>query len=287
MSGRLLSSRRYDCVGCPCGVLIDVPKRAWYGYEIESFINGDRSPRRCYSMNRSVPSSNNGSSNLPRLSKSRLPVSSQSTGVSATTRLAKPHPTARLLDASPRLAASSSTPRLQKSPAPRPRTISTDPKPLPSSAARAPPLERPRTKSATKIPNQFHVDIPEQTTPSKVPAMSMKEAIALKRAEAKKAMAAQKAFAACGGPSASGGMEDASQNAWAYTVEGDGLGRLSIRETIERARSSGVYQWDLSPTHHFADSSRFTARSQLKVRSTLRHATFRVSLLPYSRFTSQ
>jgi hypothetical protein len=73
--------------------------------------------------------------------------------------------------------------------------------------------------------------------------MSMKEAIALKRAEAKKAMAVQKAFAARGGSDGSGGVEDTSQTAWGtYTAEDDDLGRLSIRETIERARSSGMYQ---------------------------------------------
>ena len=74
--------------------------------------------------------------------------------------------------------------------------------------------------------------------------MSMKEAIALKRAEAKKAMAAQKPLATCGVSSGCGGMEDAPPTALeTLTVEGDDLGRLSIRETIERARSSGVYHW--------------------------------------------
>ncbi|KAI0245986.1 hypothetical protein BJV78DRAFT_1258799 [Lactifluus subvellereus] len=183
-------------------------------------------------MNRSLASCN-GSSNLPRPSKSRLPVSTQSTGPAT-------HSTTRLIDLSSRPVAPPSTPRIQKSPAARPRTISTNAKQLPSSSTQAPPSERPRTKSANRPPTRLRANEPEQATPSKVPAMSMKEAIALKRAEAKKAMAAQKALAARGVSSGWGGMEDASPTALGTsTTEGDDLGRLSIRETIERARSSG------------------------------------------------
>jgi len=72
--------------------------------------------------------------------------------------------------------------------------------------------------------------------------MSMKEAIALKRTEAKKATAAQRALSEQDG--SSGDIGDASPNTWRVdTVDGDDLGRLSVRETIERARSSGVHQW--------------------------------------------
>jgi hypothetical protein len=67
--------------------------------------------------------------------------------------------------------------------------------------------------------------------------MSMKEAIALKRAEAKKAMAAQKPLSEHVGTS---GVEDTLLTA-SHGVDEDDLGRLSIRETIERARSSGVH----------------------------------------------
>jgi hypothetical protein len=67
--------------------------------------------------------------------------------------------------------------------------------------------------------------------------MSLKEAIALKRAEAKKAMAAQKTLSEHRG---SNGVEDVL-SITSHTVEEDDLGRPSIRETIERARSSGVH----------------------------------------------
>jgi len=73
--------------------------------------------------------------------------------------------------------------------------------------------------------------------------MSTKEAIALKRAEAKKATAVQRALPEHHGLSG-GGIDDTSPNTWRLdTVDGDDLGRLSVRETIERARSSGVHQW--------------------------------------------
>jgi hypothetical protein len=67
--------------------------------------------------------------------------------------------------------------------------------------------------------------------------MSLKEAIALKRAEAKKTMAAQKASPVPGGLS---GLEDILPTS-AHAADEDDLGRLSMRETIERARSSGVH----------------------------------------------
>lgn len=88
----------------------------------------------------------------------------------------------------------------------------------------------------------------------------MKEAIALKRAEAKKATAAQKNFATRGDSSA-GGIDNTSQTiSGTLTAEGDDLGRLSIRDTIERARSSGVYQYASPLTYHCADP--FTAYLQ-------------------------
>jgi hypothetical protein len=64
--------------------------------------------------------------------------------------------------------------------------------------------------------------------------MSMKEAIALKRADAKKAMSAQKEHGQ------SSGFNDMLPTS-AHAADEDDLGRLSIRETIERARSSGVH----------------------------------------------
>lgn len=67
--------------------------------------------------------------------------------------------------------------------------------------------------------------------------MSLKEAIALKRAEAKKAMVAQKTLSAHRG---SNGVEG-DLSITSHAAEEDDLGRPSIRETIERARSSGVH----------------------------------------------
>jgi len=64
----------------------------------------------------------------------------------------------------------------------------------------------------------------------------MKEAIALKRAEAKKTTAA-KSSSEHGGMS---GFDDMSPTS-VHAADEDDLGRLSLRETIERARSSGVH----------------------------------------------
>lgn len=72
--------------------------------------------------------------------------------------------------------------------------------------------------------------------------MSMKEAISLKRAEAKKATAAQRTLSEQD-VSSGGCIDDTSPNTWVDTVDGDDVGRLSVRETIERARNSGVHQW--------------------------------------------
>ncbi len=184
--------------------------------------------------------SSTGGSNLPRPSKSRLPVSVLTTGP----RLAGPHdqPTA-VVNLSPRRAAAPSAPRVPKSPVARPHTISIDSKPSQSFSVQVPPSgsERPRTKSVPKSPSRFRSKESEQVTPSKAPAMSMKAAIALKRAETRKATIAQRASSEQGGSNGSGSIEETSPNAWGnYAVDGDDLGRLSIRETIERARSSGV-----------------------------------------------
>ena len=174
-------------------------------------------------------------SNLPRPSKSRLPVSVSNTGSHFATLSDHPTAAAKL---SSRLAASPSTFRVPKSPVARPQTLTTDARPSRSYSTQVPPSERPRTKSIPKQSSHFREKEPEHATPPKVPSMSMKEAIALKRAATKKAMAAQRAFSDLGGSSSCVSVEDA----WPLMVDGDDLGRLSIRETIERARSSGVHQ---------------------------------------------
>ncbi|KAH9957152.1 hypothetical protein BC827DRAFT_1138435 [Russula dissimulans] len=179
------------------------------------------------------------SSNLPRPSKSRLPVSVSSTGARLASLTVRDHSTA-VISSSPRLKATPSTPRVPKSPAVRSRTISiNNAKSSQSSSIQVSPPERPRTKSVTKPPSRLHSRESEQATPSKAPVLSMKEAIALKRAEAKKAIATQRAFSEHDSSSGCGGVEDSSPTTWGHTVDGEDLGRLSIRETIERARSSG------------------------------------------------
>ena len=184
--------------------------------------------------------SSTSSSNLPRLSKSRLPVSSNTLNTGS--RLASHHQPTAVVNPSPRLAASASTPRVPKSPVARPHTISTSAKPSQPFSAQVSP-ERPRTKSCPKPPPGFRTKEPEPATRSRTPAMSTKEAIALKRAEVKKATAAQRALPEQHGLSGSG-MDDTSPNTWRLdTVDGDDLGRLSVRETIERARSSGMHHW--------------------------------------------
>lgn len=89
---------------------------------------------------------------------------------------------------------------------------------------------RTRTKSTpTKPPVK-------DDAPPPLPTLSVKEAIALKRAEAKKA---QKSSAGGGLSSFAGDLEDAVPTVAPVAEEEDLLGRLSVRETIERGRSTG------------------------------------------------
>lgn len=186
---------------------------------------------RC-AMNRSVTSPPNGGSS-PKPPKSRLPVSSASTRP-AVSHLVSP----RVTDPSTLLTASPSTLRVPKSPSARTRTISSNAKPSGSSPAQPSPSNRTRTKSTPKAPPRSLATEQELATPPKAPALSVKEAIALKRAEAKKAMAAQKATPVHVSPV---GSEDASPSTLGdAAADDDDLGRLSVRETIQRARSSGV-----------------------------------------------
>ncbi|KAH9053798.1 L domain-like protein [Lactarius vividus] len=181
-------------------------------------------------MNRSVPSSNGSSS--PKPTRSRLPVSSAGLRPASSQLLS-----ARVTDPPPLVTASPSTLRVPKSPSGRLRTISSNAKPSGSSSAQPLPSDRTRTKSATKAPPRPRPTEQEPVTPSKAPALSLKEAIALKRAEAKKALAAQKSTIA---HVSSAGVEGASPSTWGgAAADDDDLGRLSVRETIERARSSG------------------------------------------------
>ncbi|KAK7058329.1 hypothetical protein VNI00_001960 [Paramarasmius palmivorus] len=94
---------------------------------------------------------------------------------------------------------------------------------------------RPRTKSSTgRSSPQKPATKDEPPLPS-APAMSIREAIALKRAEAKKA----KAPASGSSFDTLATLEDALPDAPQQAVEEDTFGRWSVRETIERGRSSG------------------------------------------------
>ncbi|KAI9452457.1 L domain-like protein [Russula earlei] len=173
-----------------------------------------------------------GSSNLPRPSRSRLPISVSNTG--ARLGAIRDQPTAGTTSC-PHLVGSPSTPRVPKNSAVRSRTIVVNAKSTQSPSEQVP--ERLRTKSITKSPHT-RLKQPEQATPPKVPVLSMKEAIALKRTEAKKVLAAQRAFSEHDGAIGMS-IEDASPTTREPVVDDDDLGRLSIREMIERARSSG------------------------------------------------
>ncbi|KAK0194074.1 hypothetical protein F5146DRAFT_418289 [Armillaria mellea] len=94
---------------------------------------------------------------------------------------------------------------------------------------------RTRTKSTTRstTPSKLKAreDTPQPQSPPP-PPLSIREAIALKRAEAKKVKG-------IGGSDNLGSLEDANPVASNVVPEEDLLGRLSVKETIERARSTG------------------------------------------------
>ncbi|KAG7451429.1 L domain-like protein [Guyanagaster necrorhizus] len=95
------------------------------------------------------------------------------------------------------------------------------------------PPTRTRIKSTTRSTTPSKLKAQEDTPLPPPPPLSIKEAIALKRAEAKKAKSA-------GGLDNLGSLEDAIPTASNVAPEEDLLGRLSVKETIERARSTGT-----------------------------------------------
>ncbi|KAK0205057.1 hypothetical protein DFS33DRAFT_1258549 [Desarmillaria ectypa] len=117
------------------------------------------------------------------------------------------------------------------------------PKPQPSTPTKSriitpvknstPPI-RARTKSTTRstTPSKPKAQEDALQPPPPPPPLSIREAIALKRAEAKKAKGA-------GGSGNLGFLEDANPIASKVAPEEDLLGRLSVKETVERARSTG------------------------------------------------
>ncbi|KAF8185179.1 leucine-rich repeat-containing protein 40 [Pholiota molesta] len=107
----------------------------------------------------------------------------------------------------------------------------------PSEPVRARTISTPRaTTPRSTTPSKLKAPPSPAPAPPPMPgnALSIKEAIALKRAEAKKAT----------GKSSGGGLDDLStlEDALSTTADkedDDLLGRLSVRETIEQARSTG------------------------------------------------
>ncbi|CAA7269657.1 unnamed protein product [Cyclocybe aegerita] len=97
---------------------------------------------------------------------------------------------------------------------------------------------RTRTQSTPRSPAPAKAKVASQPPPPSpapsAPALSIKEAIALKRAEAKKAQEK----AGSGGLDNLGSLEDALPDA-PKQEEDDLLGRLTVRDTIESARSTG------------------------------------------------
>lgn len=115
------------------------------------------------------------------------------------------------------------------------RTLKQPSTPTKKVSSRGTPIKaraQPGARAATPVKSKVEASEVVPQTPS-VP-LSIKEVIALKRAEAKKGLAK-----AANGPLDSfESLEYALPNA-PSKQEDDILGRLSIRETIERARSTG------------------------------------------------
>ncbi|KAJ2912254.1 hypothetical protein MD484_g8167, partial [Candolleomyces efflorescens] len=106
------------------------------------------------------------------------------------------------------------------------------------------PSARTRTTStlsrATTPTPKHHRDVDDTASTSRATPISIKEAIALKRAEAKKA---QEKVARAGLDSM-GSLEDAlPANTQPAEEDADLLGRLPLREAIEKSRSTGEYHF--------------------------------------------
>ena len=132
---------------------------------------------------------------------------------------------------------------------------------------------QPGARAVTPVKSKVETSEVVPQTPS-VP-LSIKEVIALKRAEAKKGQSK-----AVNGPLDSfESLEDALPNA-PIKQEDDILGRLSVRETIERARSTGENQ---SITLCRAELNN---KGSSKVLSTLQLDLYLVSLQLFSKYIS-
>jgi len=167
--------------------------------------------------------------------------------------------------------ASSSRPTVKTSLVP-PTSRSRAPSPSkPSAGAVAPPsTPRVRTKSIPKSPSKPIRRVPpKEEIPIPKTPLSIKEAIALKRAEAKKA-AARPVVSGGAGFDSFDTLEDAVPGSSPTKKEVDenvDLGRWSVKEAIERARSTGVDPSSLLHPGSLPDKISVTGSINLSSRS--------------------
>ncbi|KAH0833189.1 hypothetical protein J3R83DRAFT_12218 [Lanmaoa asiatica] len=139
-----------------------------------------------------------------------------------------------------------------------------------ASAVASPSIPRVRTKSVPKSPSKsIRRAPPEEEIPTFKPPLSIKEAIALRRAEAKKAAA--RAVVSVGvGFDSFDNLEDAVPGGSPTKKEVDenaDLGRWSVKEAIERARSTGVNVSSLLHPESLPDKISATGSINLASRS--------------------
>ncbi|OJT03205.1 Leucine-rich repeat-containing protein 40 [Trametes pubescens] len=163
---------------------------------------------------------------------SRLPQPSSRSGAKSPFKTsASPTPSARATPtppAKPRIRTQSAAP----APSPRPQTTLRSKPSLKSLKPPRSPTKSPARKTQPLPPDE---DVPP--TPP-LPQLSIREQIALRRAEVKKATAKPTIVASAS--AVFDGLEDASPHAFNQPVVDVDLGRWSIKETIERGRSSGA-----------------------------------------------
>ena len=155
------------------------------------------------------------------------------------------------------------------------RTLKQPSTPIKKAPSRGTPIRaRAQPGSRAVTPVKSKVEASEVVPQSPSVPLSIKEVIALRRAEAKKGQSK-----AANGPLDSfESLEDALPNV-PSKQEDDILGRLSVRETIERARDTGENQ---SVTLCRAE---LNSKGSSKVLSTLQLALCLVSLQPFSKYT--
>lgn len=136
---------------------------------------------------------------------------------------------------------------------------------------------RVRTQSGVRSAAPVKSKAPEVVPPTPAAPLSIKEIIALKRAEAKKGQTK----AGSGSLDNVVNPEDALPDVSRKQEEDDILGRLSVRETIERARNTGKNQ-----SITFCVVLNSTTKGAEKVPSTLQLVLYLVSRQPFSKYIS-